>query len=89
MTSIEIAFNEHVYTIEYEIIMKGGVCEACKQKKDDIEKLNIIYIVRQQNSLDGENIDIKSSLGKKITEYIKIEVIGEENCFNCRVEMNC
>ena len=89
MTSIEIAFKRQMYTVEYETVEASGVCDACKQKKSDVEKLYISYIVRQQGFLDGKNIDIKSDLGKKIIECAKEEVVGEEDCSDCRIEMNC
>ena len=89
MTSIEITFNKHIYTVEYEIVKTKGVCEFCKQEKPDVEKLSISYIVRQQGLTDGKDVDIEGALGRKIIECAKREIIGEEDCFDCRVEMNC
>jgi len=88
MTSIEIAFESQMYTVEYEIIETRGVCEFCKQEKPNVEKLNISYIVRQQSLADGKNIDINSDFGKEIIERVNQEIIDGAACLDCLTEIN-
>lgn len=88
MADIEIIFGEHAYTVEYEITKAKGVCESCGQEKPDVEKFQVEYIVRQQDPLDGKDIDAESDLGKKIVKIAQWEIIAEVMCSDCLSEMN-
>ena len=70
--------------VKFKTIEEEGRCEKCGRIKPDVEKIKIAWIIRQQDWQDGEDIDPKSPLGKRITRWVKLDTIYEEWCQSCR-----
>lgn len=81
---IEVRTGRKMYTVKFKTIEEEGRCEKCGRIKPDVEKIKIAWIIRQQDWQDGEDIDPKSPLGKRITRWVKLDTIYEEWCQSCR-----